>query len=243
MRRRASRSDHGVRRGFAKAEARVRLRSLQERMRTLILPVLILTGVVAQGGQPPRPDAGHTPAAAPVFNRGPLRTEALVPLPLGAVLPKGLAATATPDPGRGPERAPRRDLAGCGQQQRLARRHRRELGAWSLLRRWPRAARLPAAGRSVDRQIAPLGGMDADAPGRGRPDRSAEEHRLVAEHGDAEGAHPVPGGHGRPPRHPADAAILRVPPGQGARASAARMGRLPVGRRARERALAVQPHR
>ncbi len=57
-------------------------------MRTLVLPIVIATTILAHGGQPARPDTA-TRSAAPVFNRQPLRTEALVPLPLGAVLPRG----------------------------------------------------------------------------------------------------------------------------------------------------------
>ena len=57
-------------------------------MRTLVLPIVIATTILAHGGQPARPDTAAR-SAAPVFNRQPLRTEALVPLPLGAVLPRG----------------------------------------------------------------------------------------------------------------------------------------------------------
>ena len=41
-----------------------------------------------------------------------------------------------------------------------------------------------------------------------------KEHRLVAEHGDAEGTHAVPGGDRRSARDSADAAVLRLPPGE-----------------------------
>ena len=57
-------------------------------MRTLVLPIVIATTILAHGGPPARPVTA-TRSAAPVFNRQPLRTEALVPLPLGAVLPRG----------------------------------------------------------------------------------------------------------------------------------------------------------
>ena len=58
-------------------------------MRTLILPVVIITGLIAQGSPPERPAAADRPRSAPTFNRQPLRAEALVPLPLGAVRPTG----------------------------------------------------------------------------------------------------------------------------------------------------------
>ena len=87
-----------------------------------------------------------------------------------------------------------------GRTERLARRHRRKLGARAVLRRRPRAARLPAPGRALIAKAQPLGRVDADAPEPRRRHRSAEEHRLVAEHGDAEGAHAVSGGHRRSPR-------------------------------------------
>jgi uncharacterized protein len=58
-------------------------------MRTLILPVVITAGLIAQGSPAERPAVADRPQSAPTFNRQPLRTEALVPLPLGAVRPIG----------------------------------------------------------------------------------------------------------------------------------------------------------
>ena len=154
-----------------------------------------------------------------------------------------MAAAPAADPGRRLDRPPRRVLARRRAQQRLAGRHRRELGARALLPRRAGAARLPARRRAPHGQGAEVDRLDAYPPVAGGLDRPGEKQGLVAEHGDAEDAHPVPGGHGRPSGRSADAAVFRPPPGRGRGASAARVGVVSMGGRARERALAVQPDR
>ena len=58
-------------------------------MRTLILTAGVLTSILAQGAQPVRPGGSDGRGSPAVFNRQPLHAEAFIPLPLGAVLPKG----------------------------------------------------------------------------------------------------------------------------------------------------------
>ena len=106
-----------------------------------------------------------------------------------------MAQTAARDPGLRAHRTSARDLAGRRTEQRLARRHGRKLGARTVLPRRTRSAGVAPRRRSPEGDREEVRRLDAGSPGEGRLDRSTQEHRLVAEHGDAQGADAVLRGH------------------------------------------------
>ncbi len=154
-----------------------------------------------------------------------------------------LAAPPARDSGQRSDRSARRVLARRRRTERLAWWARRKLGARPLLSRRPPAAGVSARERRADRQGEPVRRVDAHPPATERMARTAGEHRLVAEHGDAEGPDAVPGGHRRSPRRACVDPLLSPSPRRGRAASAEGLGNLSMGRRARLDRLAVQPHR
>ena len=98
-----------------------------------------------------------------------------------------------------------------GPNERVARRHRRELGARARTTstgwcRSPTCSRTRALIAKAQRYVE----WTLTTPGRERLARPDQQHRLVAEHGDAEGADAVPGGHRRSARRARAHPLLRA---------------------------------
>ena len=144
-----------------------------------------------------------------VRNRAPLQPGAFAPLPLGSIEPDGWLRRQLEIQARGltgrldefwPDVGPQSGwLGGAGESW--------ERGPYYLDGLLPLAYLLKTM-RSSPRRA--LRRVDADPPGRDRLDRPGEQHRLVAEHGDAEGADAIPGGHRRPARRAGAHALFRT---------------------------------